>query len=464
MNYTVILGSIVVVAITSLILVELFSIYVPDNFERPIYFRISAIMFTITASIAKLSSWFIKESEPVIFRRLQSVIRGISLPYQSSATRDVLITSTNRDVNYQDVHVGSRKVRVRIYDAYTARTCDDKKRPVLFFFHGGAFVMGSIDRYHLFLCRLTTSLKNFVIISVDYKLAPEHCHPSQLNDCIDVVNEILANRAISPKNSYEIDLNRVVFAGDSAGGNIAAVLTQTFTQSILKTKPKGHAKIPKLQVLIYPWVQFFNFCLPSCLEYMPKNVLASSVFSISKPVYWYLGEQYITKEMDDFIRTNGHWILMPKKDLETYCKRVNVDLIPEKFKMKKYYQTNKQESVAKPCATNVRSLDPCRSVGIFPLIDADLKRSLRALTDVDISPALADDEILKNLPTTYFVILEWDPLKDENLIYAQRLKDNNVNVHVRFYDNAFHGILLNKNYSETKKIFDDLVDFILKHV
>ncbi|WP_214413084.1 alpha/beta hydrolase [Sphaerisporangium fuscum] len=103
---------------------------------------------------------------------------------------------------------------VRIYRPLRAAS----PSPVLLDFHGGGFVMGSLDSEHgraLDLARRT----GFVVISVDYRLAPEHPFPAGLEDCYHALEWTV-------KNAAELDIapDRVAVGGGSAGGGLAAAV------------------------------------------------------------------------------------------------------------------------------------------------------------------------------------------------------------------------------------------------
>lgn len=86
----------------------------------------------------------------------------------------------------------------------------DSQRVILYF-HGGGFIMGSSDTTHKdFLWRLAASA-NIRVLAVDYRLAPEHAYPAQLEDCISIYDWLL-------ENDYQPQ--HIAFAGDSAGGNL----------------------------------------------------------------------------------------------------------------------------------------------------------------------------------------------------------------------------------------------------
>lgn len=92
--------------------------------------------------------------------------------------------------------------------------------PVLLFFHGGGFVVGSIDT-HDAPCRLLANEAKCLVVSVDYRLAPEYPFPAAIEDCLAAVNWVA-------RNGGEIgaDVTRIAVGGDSAGGNLSAVVAQ----------------------------------------------------------------------------------------------------------------------------------------------------------------------------------------------------------------------------------------------
>ena len=100
--------------------------------------------------------------------------------------------------------------------------------------------------------------------------------------------------------------------------------------------------------------------------------------------------------------------------------------------------------------------------------NAYINTQIKKLFHHEISPLLADEKYLVGLPKAYFIILEWDELKDEGLLYAERLKENNVEVKVAFYEKGFHGIsaLFFKKLclDQTRIIQDDLINFLKSNI
>ncbi len=89
--------------------------------------------------------------------------------------------------------------------------------PVLLFFHGGGFTVGSIASHDV-LCRELSRLSGCAVISLDYRLAPEHRFPTAVNDAWDATQWIAAHG-----NDLGVDASRLAVGGDSAGGTLAAV-------------------------------------------------------------------------------------------------------------------------------------------------------------------------------------------------------------------------------------------------
>ena len=121
--------------------------------------------------------------------------------------------------------------------------------PILVFFHGGGFVVGAASDFDT-ICSFVAERVSCLVVSVDYRLAPEYKHPAAVEDAEAAINWI-------GKNGHQIqgDTSRIAVAGDSAGGNLATV-------SAIIARDKG---FPSLiyQVLICPWVDASSFATES---------------------------------------------------------------------------------------------------------------------------------------------------------------------------------------------------------
>ncbi len=126
------------------------------------------------------------------------------------------------------------RVPIRIYPP---RTVNAAPRMILFF-HGGGWVIDDIDRYHK-VCRQLADISGSWVVSVDYRLAPEHKYPIPLYDCYDVTRFIFCKC-----ERYGLSKRNIILMGDSAGGNLAAAVS-------LMARDKQSFKVHR-QILLYP--------------------------------------------------------------------------------------------------------------------------------------------------------------------------------------------------------------------
>jgi len=155
--------------------------------------------------------------------------------------RDVFVAPQKKLIDTVVCSLGLR-LPVRIY--YPTRASLDGNKPVILFIHGGGFVFGSVDEYHIMVSKLAR-ITGQVIISLEYRLAPENPFPSGLNDCFAALCWLQEHG-----REIGIDPSRICVMGDSAGGNLATALT-------LMCRDMGRPQ-PRHQVLLYPGVTFME--------------------------------------------------------------------------------------------------------------------------------------------------------------------------------------------------------------
>lgn len=114
------------------------------------------------------------------------------------------------------------------------RTTGQTPAPLLIYYHGGGWVIGDLES-HDDVCRKLASQARCDVIAVDYRLAPEHPAPAAVDDCIAATKWIFANA-----KSLGIDPARVAIGGDSAGGNLSAIVAMHSGEK------------PVFQLLVYP--------------------------------------------------------------------------------------------------------------------------------------------------------------------------------------------------------------------
>jgi len=214
---------------------------------------------------------------------------------------------------------------------------DDATGPLgaLVYFHGGGWVLGSIESHDYPASRLA-ALARCVVVSVDYRLAPEHPYPAALDDAERAHRWVVEHAA-----SIGVDPARVAVGGDSAGGNLAAALCQRMLRS--------DGPLPAHQLLVYP--------VTDLTSEAPSYALFADGFLLGRGgMRWFI-DHYVP--------------------------------------------------------------DPARRA------------------EPDASPLLADD--LSGLPPAHVVIAGFDPLRDEGVAYAERLRDAGVAVELAEYPTTFHG-------------------------
>lgn len=131
------------------------------------------------------------------------------------------------------IMVNNREIPVRVFFPE-----DNSLKKILIFFHGGGWVTGDIDSYTN-VCRNMANQTNHIVVSVDYRLAPENPFPSGLEDCYYATREIFKSPELL--NSKREDITLI---GDSAGANLAAVVSM-----MARDRDEFY---PNKQILIYP--------------------------------------------------------------------------------------------------------------------------------------------------------------------------------------------------------------------
>ncbi|XP_070609551.1 arylacetamide deacetylase-like [Erythrolamprus reginae] len=288
-------------------------------------------------------------------------------------------------------------VPVRLY--IPTKQSDILKRAVIFV-HGGGWCVGSstMKTYDL-LSRWTSERVNAVVVSVDYRLAPKYRFPVAFEDVYSVAKYFLQSSILE---KYNVDPSRIAIAGDSAGGNLAAAVTQQ-----LLDDHDVKAKF-KIQVLFYPALQAIDLELPSYQDNKNMPILTKTL------MIKFISE-YITSD-DSFpkaLETNQH---VPA-EFNHFFKFVNWSKwLPERFK-KGHVYTDPSHRNSKTGHKHPGLLDP------------------------RLAPLLVEDIKLRGLPLTYVLTCQYDVLRDDGLMYVSRLREAGVQVAHEHVNNGVHGVL-----------------------
>ena len=165
---------------------------------------------------------------------------------------------------------GSHKIPVRIYRPDR----QDAKKPALTYYHMGGGVIGDLDTCHQF-CQILATRIGCPVVSVDYRLAPQHKFPAGLEDCIDAYEWTLRNA-----ESLGAPAGQAMIGGDSMGGNFTAIVTQ---EMLRQEKP-----LPDLQLLIYPATDLVS-------EFESYTVYGETYPLSADTMHWFM-KQYLPSE------------------------------------------------------------------------------------------------------------------------------------------------------------------------
>ncbi|XP_023803398.1 arylacetamide deacetylase-like 3 [Cyanistes caeruleus] len=378
---------------------DFFNLELPPGIEQPLKLRFFQSLLITTMIMGKILEKLGICNDLTILR---IVLDGIP-PWRDSK---LLIKDLTVD-----------EVPLRIYQPKCPPT--GKRRGILYF-HGGAGTFGSIRAFER-VCRYMAKKCNSVVVSVGYRLAPEHPYPGQYSDCLNATLYFMRNL-----EEYHVDPGLIIISGDSCGANFATVTCQTLLN--YRNLPKVRA-----QVLLYPGLQGLDFQLPSYQQnaFVPMLTWKMIIYFCfrylnRKPTLW--------KE----VQQNCH---VPESMRLRYKKWVSADLIPDEFKIRGYVS---------PKPTSYKP---------------EVHEAVKEILEITFSPLLAEDSIICQLPESYIVTCEFDVLRDDGLLYKKRLEDNGVQVTWYHCENGFHGLLAFFGYGifsflSGKKIMDSTVKYI----
>jgi acetyl esterase len=242
-----------------------------------------------------------------------------SMIRQSTAVERV----TNQEIPVRSGHMTVRHYIPRVFGQIS------KPLPLLVFFHGGGFVVGDLDS-HDEPCRLLCQHAQVQVLSVAYRLAPERSAPAASNDCLDALKWAHKNAA-----SLGVDPTKIAVGGDSAGGNLSAVVSQLAA---------GKPYAPAVQLLIYPVVDLEGtypshqaygqglFLDQTDMDQAKKAYVSDGKLKLTDPLVSPLFGQLaglapallITAELDA-LRDEGETYAVKLREAGTYCEAYRVE-------------------------------------------------------------------------------------------------------------------------------------------
>ncbi|XP_051029656.1 arylacetamide deacetylase-like 4 family member 1 [Phodopus roborovskii] len=318
-------------------------------------------------------------------------LRICSMPKFFRFLHDAVTIKRNYQVVVTDLCF--EEVPVRLFQP---KATSSSLRRGIIFIHGGGGVFGSLDSYHT-LCSFLAQKTDSVLLAVGYRKLPDYPHPAGLQDCLNASIHFLKSL-----KAYGVDPSRVVICGESIGGSAAA----TIIQIVL-----GRPDLPQIraQVLIYPILQTINFQLPSHLQNQNVPFLTRD-FMITCILKYFI----IDPSWKDAILTGAY---IPPDTWMKYREWLSSDNIPQRF-------GNKIQQPQFPRPFNKSAY-----------------LELKQFMDISISPLVADNEVIAQLPEALLVSIHWDVLRDDILLYKKRLEDHGVPVTWYNVEDGFHGCI-----------------------
>uniref|UniRef100_A0A0N5AK75 Abhydrolase_3 domain-containing protein n=1 Tax=Syphacia muris TaxID=451379 RepID=A0A0N5AK75_9BILA len=387
---------------------------VPWNFTDSVYERIVMFCLELVMRFTYIYPPLLLYDDPFEQLNYTRAAGGFLLSF---ITPDSLLDD---ELYIDDVFFGS--VSVRVYRPRDNRT----NRAAIVFFHGGAFVVGNVQMFESVTRQLAKDTQ-MVVVSVDYRLAPEHVFPVGLDDC----QEALIHMMRYGWKEYNVDPLRIAIMGDSAGGGLVAAVAQRL---------RHRHDIPplKAQIMVYPLVQFHNL-KTSSYDYYYREMDGTAFLDPRGLVQYYLMYAGIDikshSRIVDIILNNEHVSTLNRQILDEY---IDFNILPQKYRMRKdlsfaKYDTETAELVA-PFLMNP---------DFAPMVQANLS----------------------GLPTSLVVTCEHDILRDEGILYAHRLMKAGVQTTWKHLPTSFHGLLnFHTTLGTAGNAFRYISDWILSNV
>jgi acetyl esterase/lipase len=260
------------------------------------------------------------------------------------------------------------------------------------------FVRSAVDS--TFDCS-TTYNHIFACLS-SYRLSPQHPYPQPLDDCLAVVEYVMQNA-----EELRIDPERIAVGGDSAGGNMAASISLRLKRRIA------------LQLLIVPVLQMFNFNTTSFLD---NRFYFNQTTNSHMPVVF----------VANYFGINSRYAVEMQANMHTSPSL-------KKSRYAEYVDQRKWMS-----RDLIRNHTLRTSIGVQTHFgDEDLSDKLEdLLLDPYAAPLMADDYMLSDLPEAYIVTCGYDFLRDDGVMYEQRLRSVGSKVTLVHYPDGYHNSLL----------------------
>jgi acetyl esterase len=261
----------------------------------------------------------------------------------------------------------NRQLPARIYTPAERDLERDGRRPVLVYYHGGGWTLGSIATYDS-LCRKLAATAGALVVSVDYRLAPEHPFPAALEDAHLALEWVARNAG-----DFGGDPRRLAVGGDSAGANLATVVAVRARKEELPLT---------LQVLLYPSTDVSRTDYPSYRQYGRDHLLTTRAVETFRRFYLPDAPRWRDPEVSPLLAPDADLRLLPpalvmtagcdplRDEGEAYAERLRALGVPVEYRL--------EPEMTHGCLNLFNSaLYPDASRRVEPVLDA-LGQAIRA--------------------------------------------------------------------------------------
>jgi len=258
-------------------------------------------------------------------------------------------------------------------------------------FHGGGWVVGNVPGNAQYFSSIADEAGT-VVVAPEYRLAPEHPYPAAIDDCLETVKYVFDNA-----EDLNINKNKIVVTGDSAGGHLALVtaLGLAFEEDY---RLKG-------VVPVYPVTQGASV--------MTRSYEASDNYLISKAHMGWFISQWLTgsaDHADDWLSGKIFKEVLRRSPASQLAFDLDEQIVPEPEE----FET-----------------------------DEEFELRVERIMDYRVSPLLAPMEMLLELPTTVIYVCEHDVLKDDGVMMIKQLEDiGHINAKIHELKGGIHGTFI----------------------
>ncbi|RUS70006.1 hypothetical protein EGW08_022234 [Elysia chlorotica] len=298
-------------------------------------------------------------------------------------------------------------IPVKIYTPASEDSVSNSNfKPCIVYFHGGGWTLFSFDSYDT-VTRELSKKTGVTVISVGYRLAPEHPYPIPFDDCLKVTRHILHHG-----EQYQVDPHRVAVAGDGTGGNLAASVALRLSEEDPEFTPAL-----RLQILIQPVLQALTFNTPSYRD----NAYYSLVDRVQMIRFWcnYMGVEPDSKILSSMER--GRHVSPTVRRVLYFLYMADAESVHAAS------SGENPKASSSPSASQKFGTNPdLEELGYDPEVSQAGTGIETRIQDAYFAPIMSEN--VARAPPAIVLTGENDIVRDDGLVYSRKLTEAGVNV------------------------------------